>query len=325
MARKLVTPPIVAPMAIIMNTLTRLSKLSASDLKYDTFIEEVIVLTTFERIKSIFPMAVHRSEEASSDVRWYQAQDGTVFGLPKLELTERERQLLEWFATPLLTRLDPRQAKWQDRLLTDAYRFDRPFRLMSLVLHYQDPEALEQFLDVLADFMPEAEIVLMTRSHVEIIETDQFVELTEFEDVLRAIASDCYVEAHVVYSARPLGDLAPLYHQHQALLPLAKLSTKAYPASQLLYHYLLQRHETFDVRPRLTAPVVASLDKTTIDLLEALFAHSLNVSHTAKALFMHRNTLNYRLDRLYEATGYDARQFYDAGLLQLIVTLHKSE
>ncbi|WP_396129356.1 hypothetical protein [Exiguobacterium mexicanum] len=41
-------------------------------------------MTTFERIKSIFPMAVHRSEEASGDVRWYQAQDGTVFGLPNI-------------------------------------------------------------------------------------------------------------------------------------------------------------------------------------------------------------------------------------------------
>jgi hypothetical protein len=312
-------------MAIMMNIFSRLSKLPASVLKYDTLFEEVIVLTTYDRIKSIFPNVVHRAEDASGDVRWYQAPDGTIFGLPKMELTERERQLLEWSATPLLTRLDPQQAKWQDRLLTDTYRFDRPFRLMSLVLHYQDPEALEQFLDVLADFMPEAEIILMTRSHVEIIETDQFVELNEFEDVLRAIASDCYVEAHVIYSERPLGVLGTLYQQHQTLCPFARLSTKAYPASQLLYHYLLQRHETFDVRSHLTSSIVEALDKTTIELLEALFANSLNVSHTAKALFMHRNTLNYRLDRLYEATGYDARQFYDAGLLQLIVTLHKSE
>lgn len=287
--------------------------------------EEVIVLTTFERIKSVFPTAIDRSEHMSRDYRWYQSHDGTVFGLPIAELSERERQLLEWSATPLTTRLDPRQAKWQDRLLTDTYRFDRPFRLFSLALHYQEPEALEQFLDVLADFMPEAEIIRMTRSHVEIIETGQFVEIAEFEDVLRAIASDCYVEAHVVYSARPLGDLSPLYHQHKTLLPLAKLSTKAYPASQLLYHYLLQHHETFDVRHRLTQSITAGLDKATVDVLETLFANSLNVSHTAKALFMHRNTLNYRLDRLYEATGYDVRHFYDASLLYLIVTLHKSE
>lgn len=173
--------------------------------------------------------------------------------------------------------------------------------------------------------MPHATLIVMTRRHIELIETDTFVDLVEFEDVLRAIASDCYVEAHVVYSHRPVGGLAPLYRQHQLLLPLARLSTKAYPASQLLYHYLLQDQETIDERRHVTNQTFEALENSTIDLLEALFNHSLNVSHTAKALFMHRNTLNYRLDRLYETTGYDARQFYDASLLQLIVTLHKSD
>lgn len=319
------TPPIVAPMAIMMNIFSRLSKLPASVLKYDTLFEEVIVLTTYDRIKSIFPTVVHRSEDASGDYIWYQAHDGTVFGLPKMELSERERQLLEWSATPFVTTRDPRQEKWQDRLLTDSYRIAQPFRLLSLSLHYQEPESLEQFLEILHDFMPEAEIVVMTRHHVEIIEMNQLVDLSEFEDVLRAVASDCYVEAHVIYSERPLGVLGTLYQQHQTLRPFARLSTKAYPASQLLYHYLLENHETFAERLQLIEAVYTTLDKTNIELLEALFAYSLNVSHTAKALFMHRNTLNYRLDRLYELTGYDARQFYDASLLQLIVTLHKSE
>ncbi|OGX78421.1 PucR family transcriptional regulator [Exiguobacterium sp. SH31] len=283
------------------------------------------MLTTFDRIKSIFPTVVHRSEDASGDYAWYQAHDGTVFGLPKSELNERERQLLEWSATPFLTTADPRQEKWQNRLLTDSYRIAQPFRLLSLSLHYQERESLEQFLEILHDFMPEAEIVVMTRHHVEIIEMNQLVDLSDFEDVLRAGASDCYVEAHVIFSERPLGVLGTLYHQHMTLRPFAKLPTKTYPASQLLYHYLLQDHETFATRLQLTEAAYSILDKTSVELLEALFANSLNVSHTAKALFMHRNTLNYRLDRLYELTGYDARQFYDASLLQLIVTLHKSE
>jgi len=283
------------------------------------------VLTTFERIKSIFPSVVHRSEDASGDYVWYKAHDGTVFGLPKTELTERERRLVSLWATPFVTTLDSVQALWHGRLFDDAFRIERPFRLSSLALHYQEPEALETFVDVLRDFMPSAVIIVMTARHIEVLETETLVDMAEFEDVLRAVAGDFYVEASVVYSERPLGALAPLYAEHQVLLPLAKRSIKAYPASQLLYHYLLQDHESFAARLRLTETTHQALDATARELLEALFAHTLNVSHTAKALFMHRNTLNYRLDRLYEATGYDARQFHDASLLQLIVTLHKSE
>lgn len=283
------------------------------------------MLNTFDRIKSIFPTVVHRSEDASSEYDWYETHDGTTFGLPKSELSKRERQLLDWWASSVMTTTDSNENKWRHRLQDDDFHLNRPFRLLSLSLQGAETESLEQFLDVLRDFMPHATVIALTRRHVELIETDSFVDILEFEDVLRAIASDFYVEAHVVYSQRPIGNLATLYRQHQLLLPFARLSTKAYPASQLLYHYLLQDHETFEERLRITSPMFEVLDSATVELLEALFNHSLNVSHTAKALFMHRNTLNYRLERLYEATGYDARQFYDASLLQLIVTLHKSD
>ncbi|MDA5560500.1 helix-turn-helix domain-containing protein [Exiguobacterium sp. MMG028] len=283
----------------------------------------MIVLNTFDRIKAIFPTAVHRSEDASGDLDWFETQDGTIFGLPAFELTEREQQLLRMWATPFL-QSDPHQRKWQERLQDETYRLEQSFRLISLSLQEAEEEAIESFISIIHDFMPHAEIVLITTKHIELIERDTFVDLQEFEDVLRAIASDCFIEAHAVYSERSQGPLARVYRQHQLLMPYARLSTKTYPASQLLYHYLLQEQDLKE-RNHITASLMEMLDLSTIELLEALFSHSLNVSHTAKALFMHRNTLNYRLDRLFETTGYDARKFYDASLLQLMVTLHKSD
>ena len=279
-------------------------------------------MNTFDRIKSIFPTAVHRSEDASGDLDWFETQDGTLFGLPAFELSEREQKLLTLWATPIL-QSDPHQRKWQAILQDETFRFEQPFRLISLSLQEAEEEAFESFVSIVRDFMPNAEVILMSTRHIELIEQTPFVNLQEFEDVLRAIASDCFIEAHAIYSERPQGSLAHVYRQHQLLMPYARMSTKTYPASQLLYHYLLQQDSK--ERMHLTAPLMQMLDLSTIELLEALFRHSLNVSHTAKALFMHRNTLNYRLDRLFETTGYDARTFYDASLLQLIVMLHKSD
>ncbi|RNB86398.1 PucR family transcriptional regulator [Brevibacillus panacihumi] len=53
------------------------------------------------------------------------------------------------------------------------------------------------------------------------------------------------------------------------------------------------------------------------ETLETLFARQLNVSETARQLYIHRNTLLYRLDKITEATGLDPRHFPDAVLLQL--------
>lgn len=54
------------------------------------------------------------------------------------------------------------------------------------------------------------------------------------------------------------------------------------------------------------------------ELLHALFSNQLNLSETARALYLHRNTLLYRLDKLKEKTGLDPREFSDAVFLQLV-------
>ncbi|MHA6482091.1 PucR family transcriptional regulator [Paenibacillus sp. strain BS8-2] len=57
--------------------------------------------------------------------------------------------------------------------------------------------------------------------------------------------------------------------------------------------------------------------------LETFFNLDCNVSETAKKLYIHRNTLLYRLDKLKQETGLDVRQFRDAVLVKIILLLYK--
>lgn len=57
--------------------------------------------------------------------------------------------------------------------------------------------------------------------------------------------------------------------------------------------------------------------------LETFFSLDCNVSETAKKLYIHRNTLLYRLDKLKHETGLDVRQFRDAVLVKIILLLYK--
>ena len=47
------------------------------------------------------------------------------------------------------------------------------------------------------------------------------------------------------------------------------------------------------------------------------FDNSLNVSETSRQLFIHRNTLIYRIEKLQKATGLDVRVFDDALTLKI--------
>jgi len=54
------------------------------------------------------------------------------------------------------------------------------------------------------------------------------------------------------------------------------------------------------------------LDEETLGTIYKFFENSLNVSETSRQLFIHRNTLVYRLDKLQKSTGLDLRVFEDA-------------
>ncbi len=53
-------------------------------------------------------------------------------------------------------------------------------------------------------------------------------------------------------------------------------------------------------------------DEETLTTIYKFFENSLNVSETSRQLFIHRNTLVYRLDKLQKSTGLDLRVFEDA-------------
>ncbi len=54
------------------------------------------------------------------------------------------------------------------------------------------------------------------------------------------------------------------------------------------------------------------LDEETLMTINKFFENSLNVSETSRQLYIHRNTLVYRLDKLQKSTGLDLRVFEDA-------------
>ena len=53
-------------------------------------------------------------------------------------------------------------------------------------------------------------------------------------------------------------------------------------------------------------------DEETLTTIDKFFENSLNVSETSRQLYIHRNTLVYRLDKIQKSTGLDLRKFDDA-------------
>ncbi len=66
-----------------------------------------------------------------------------------------------------------------------------------------------------------------------------------------------------------------------------------------------------------------SLDAETIETVTKFFENDFNVSETARKLYIHRNTLVYRLDKIQKITGLDVRNFNDAVTLTISLMVTK--
>jgi carbohydrate diacid regulator len=66
-----------------------------------------------------------------------------------------------------------------------------------------------------------------------------------------------------------------------------------------------------------------ALDGETLLTIQKFFENNLNGSETSRQLFVHRNTLVYRLDKVQKITGLDLRSFDDAVLFKLASMVRK--
>ncbi|MBQ8380798.1 MAG: helix-turn-helix domain-containing protein [Clostridia bacterium] len=66
-----------------------------------------------------------------------------------------------------------------------------------------------------------------------------------------------------------------------------------------------------------------SLDKETLMTVQSFFENNLNVSETSRKLFVHRNTLVYRLEKIRKLTGLDLREFDHAVTFKVALMVKK--
>ena len=68
---------------------------------------------------------------------------------------------------------------------------------------------------------------------------------------------------------------------------------------------------------------IETLDQETLFTIQKFFENNLNVSETSRKLFVHRNTLVYRLEKIKKLTGLDLREFDDAIVFKVALMVKK--
>ena len=127
-----------------------------------------------------------------------------------------------------------------------------------------------------------------------------------------------------------LRDLAKSYKEAQIAIEVGKVfDTEKYVINyenlgigRLIYQLPTTLCEMFLQEVFKKNPIDA-LDKETLFTIHKFFENNLNVSETARKLFVHRNTLVYRLEKIKKLTGLDLREFDDASTFKVALMVKK--
>lgn len=91
---------------------------------------------------------------------------------------------------------------------------------------------------------------------------------------------------------------------------------------RLIYHLPTKLCEMF-LKEIFKKESIDVLDQEIITTVQKFFENNLNVSETSRKLYVHRNTLVYRLDKIYKLTGLDLRTFDDAIVFKVAMMVKK--
>ena len=76
-----------------------------------------------------------------------------------------------------------------------------------------------------------------------------------------------------------------------------------------------------EAKARFLERAAAGLEEKDRAILRAYFGAGMRLKQASEALYLHKNTLQYQLDRIHRETGYNPREFADAVILYLALKL----
>ncbi|GAU75928.1 sugar diacid recognition domain-containing protein [Fusibacter sp. 3D3] len=130
-------------------------------------------------------------------------------------------------------------------------------------------------------------------------------------------------------------ELIGLKHSYEEAISALTIGRRTFPSNEvffmdhLQYEYLvnhipkeLARSFYRDVLKELIELNERESNSSLIQTLDALFKNNLNSSSASRELYIHRNTMLFRLDRIREITGLNPTDFYDAASLHLSICLY---
>jgi len=296
----------------------------------------VLMINQLREIYSSLLVYSKRRDNLDRTYKWFVTDENEIIGINEEELTVKDVAILSTFLLPYNINLPiptDEEQKWRNRIHSTEQNADfeikNPFRFIyfSIKKNQIDPII---FKDAIHELFASPVPILWGNGHEGIIIEEQSVyeDSISFEDIKDILMSDLYVKINFFIGSYKVGleDIAQYYHSLTNAAKKVFIYTNKTVVTYIdAVPYLLINQTESELRSDIGKTVLQEYinDEETLKMIETFLQCNLNISETAKVLHMHRNSLQYRLDRFFEKTGIDVRQFHHAMTVYLALLARK--
>ncbi len=150
------------------------------------------------------------------------------------------------------------------------------------------------------------------------------------ESIREAIISNLYCRCYVSFSKRTVNasEIREAYNNAKESLYIGRklgIKSEIYDYDNMIFEKAI-----YNISPEVKEEFLKqfkhkfdAFDSEMINTIEEFMNSGLNISDAAKKLYIHRNTLIYRLDKIVKDTGYDIRDFKQANIFIIAFLIWK--
>ena len=246
--------------------------------------------------------------------------------LKEEELTEREKQLISWLGGEEEVAPNP----WYQYLIDGKGEAPQVIKKMQLVychISHSTAEGMASWLEMMQTLLPNfrATLQLSGQDYVLILDQDQTLPVADIlKDTVSAMEYDFNIRLSIlvgqVWTESKEGKVAPVIRAEQAVFRawIREGHQGVYRFSQLYLWGIEQAG--LDLTPIKASlhQLIESQDQLQ-DIIVALWDNGAVVTKAAQQLYLHRNSLQYKIDKWEELTGLQLKNLTDLALCYHLV------
>lgn len=276
------------------------------------------------KLRDVFPEGIY-SEHAFIGEAFYTVAEGNQFvHIPKEQVTEREKALLQYFLGSEEEKQTPNA--WLQFFNGQADLPTHEGDLHLIVLQHSKalPEAMLSLLRELLPHLVSISALSVSQTLLVLAVGDKVHANDTVVSLLPTLESDFEVRLKLfignAWSGLSSSDLSTVLRLEYALFNDYRHHNQ-YGAitsfAQMLLRAIAKQKDITLLAQQLRALMGRLKDSDALVL--ALWQEQGNLAQTAQRLFIHRNSLQYRLDKYYQATGLNLKELDDLTLAYLVL------